>query len=111
LGGLDKACYLRHFFFGCMFLALILFVALQAGGKTAYTMIPFAVVCTLLYPYSRFVYEGVVGYIIGNNLFFVNAGVMLFTRYLTMSMCWIFAVFIAPVGLLYLYWHHSKRAA
>jgi hypothetical protein len=110
-GGLDRAYYLRHLFFGCLFFALVAFVALQAGGKTAYTMLPFALVCTLLYPYSRFVYEGVVGYIMGNNVFFINAGVMLFTKYMTMGLCWAFSVFIAPVGLAYLYWQHSKHAA
>lgn len=110
-GGLERTYYLRQLFFGSVFLALVCFVGLQGGDKVAYTMIPFAIVSTLLYPYSRFVYESIVGYIMGNNVFFVNAGVMLFTKYLTMAMCWAMAIFIAPVGLLYLYWHHSKNAA
>lgn len=110
-GGLDRAYYMRHFFFGCMFLGLIVFMTVQAGAKASYTAVPFAVICTLLYPYSRFVYEGIVGYVMGNNVFFVNAWVMLFTKYMTMALCWAGALFIAPVGLLYLYWHHSKRTA
>ena len=109
-GGLERAYYLRQLFFGSLFLAMTCFVAIQGGGKMAYTMIPYAIVSTLLYPYSRFVYESIVGYIIGNNVFFVHAGVLLFAKYLTMAMCWAMAIFIAPVGLLYLYWRHSKSA-
>lgn len=26
----------------------------------------------------------------------------------TMLLCWAFAIFIAPIGLAYLYYHHSK---
>ncbi|WVV47296.1 hypothetical protein THH46_21410 [Pseudomonas sp. NA13] len=32
-------------------------------------LIVLAIINTLLYPYSRFVYESVVGYIMGNNVF------------------------------------------
>lgn len=35
---------------------------------------------------------------------------MLFIKLFTMAMCWAFAIFIAPVGLAWLYWHHSKPA-
>ncbi|WP_256857306.1 hypothetical protein [Xanthomonas axonopodis] len=66
---------------------------------------------TLLYPYSRFVYESIVGYIMGGNVFFVNAILMLFVKLMTMAICWSFAIFIAPIGLLYLYVHHSQRSA
>lgn len=66
------------------------------------------VVNTLLYPYSRFVYESIMDFIVGDNLFVINAVLMLITKFLTMLLCWSFAVFIAPVGLVYLYFHHSK---
>jgi hypothetical protein len=26
-----------------------------------------------------------------------------------MAMCFVLAIFIAPIGLAYLYWHHSPR--
>lgn len=68
----------------------------------------FAIICALLYPYSRFVYESVVGFIMGDNVFFTSAVLMLLIKYLTMSLCWVFAIFIAPIGLAYLYFHHTK---
>jgi hypothetical protein len=33
---------------------------------------------------------------------------MLFVKVITMALCWCFAIFIAPIGLGYLYYHHSK---
>ncbi len=32
-------------------------------------------------------------------------------RLFTMAMCWSFAIFIAPVGLAYLYWHNSRQVS
>lgn len=72
------------------------------------SMMLFVVVSTLLYPYSRFVYESIIGFVMGGNVFFVNAIFMLFTKFVTMAMCWGLAIFVAPVGLAYLYYHHSK---
>lgn len=108
LGGLCRAYHLRQLFFGSLFLALICVVTLHGSYKTMWPMLAYATICTLLYPYSRFVYESVVSYIVGENVFFVTAIVMLMTRCLTMSLCWVFSPFVAPIGLLYLYWHHTK---
>ena len=64
---------------------------------------------TFLYPYSRFVYESIVGYVMGQNVFFVNALMMLIVKFIIMTICWSFALLIAPLGLLYLYIHHSRQ--
>jgi hypothetical protein len=112
-GGLSRAYYFRQLFFGSLF-PLLVVVMSTAGSRpvnlpwSAYVV--FAI-NTLLYPYSRFVYEGVVGFIVGGNLFVVNAFSMLFVKVLTMLLCWGMAIFIAPIGLLYLYIHHSRANA
>ncbi|MBF8739533.1 MULTISPECIES: hypothetical protein [Pseudomonas] len=110
-GGLTPSYYLRQLFFGSLFAALVLwFAANSTSGLTGKPgLLLMTVACTLLYPYSRFVYESVVGFIMGNNVFFVNAFFMLWVKAFTMMLCWAFAIFIAPVGLAYLYWHHSRR--
>jgi F0F1-type ATP synthase assembly protein I len=79
------------------------------GGQALH--LPFVlmmVVNTLLYPYSRFVYESVVNFIMGENVFFVNAILLLAVKIASMLFCWLCAIFVAPVGLAYLYYHHSK---
>lgn len=110
-GGLTTSYYVRQFIFGSLFAILILSVAANSSaglmGKPG--LIVMSIICTLLYPYSRFVYESVVGYIMGNNVFFVNAVLMLAVKVTTMIMCWSFAIFVAPVGLAYLYWRNSRQ--
>lgn len=112
-GGLTASYYVRQFVFGSLFAILILLVGANSPtglmGKPG--LVVMSVICTLLYPYSRFVYESVVGYVMGNNVFFVNAVLMLMVKSFTMIMCWSFAVFIAPVGLAYLYWHNSRQTS
>jgi len=111
LGGLSLNYYIRQFIFGLIFPALFLLMQYQTTRPTSIGMISFMVISTLLYPYARFVYESIIDFIMGQNVFFINAIVMLFTKMITMLLCWVFAIFIAPVGLVYLYFYHSKQQA
>ncbi|MCL1962154.1 MAG: hypothetical protein FWG56_10380 [Desulfovibrionaceae bacterium] len=109
LGGLSLPYYLRHFFFGLMMAVLMLYGSTRGGQSMPPLMMLIVVaINTFLYPYSRFVYESVMNFIMGGNIFFVNAILMLFVKIITMLMCWGFALFVAPVGLAWLYYHHSK---
>ncbi|QXH33096.1 hypothetical protein [Pseudomonas muyukensis] len=111
-GGLTRSCYIRHAFFGA--LVAIFLAVLVANtphgilGKPGF--IPFVVINTLLYPYARFVYEGVIDYIVGRNVFAGPALPMMAVKCFTIAMCWTFSLFIAPIGLAYLYWYHSRAA-
>ena len=104
LGGLDKQYYFRQMFFSVLIGAFIFAMA----PPTDASQITFIVVCTVLYPYSRFVYESVIHFIVGNNIIFANAFIVLFLKVMTMAICWTMALFIAPIGLAYLYIRHSR---
>jgi len=108
LGGLSPQYYFRHFFFGLAMAAFVFFMSTRGGQSMPAGVLLFTVVSTFLYPYSRFVYESIVDFIMGENVFFVNAIFMLISKLVTMAMCWAFALFVAPIGLAYLYYHHSK---
>jgi hypothetical protein len=108
-GGLSKPYYFRQFFFGLLFLAFIVLMSLRSTQGVSFGMVLMVAINTLLYPYARFVYESVVGFITGGNVFLVNAFLMLFVKLITMALCWAGAMFIAPVGLAYLCYHHSKK--
>jgi hypothetical protein len=107
-GGLPTSCYVRHFLFGLLFPVFICITT--NGGKypLSFPILLMFSVNTLLYPYSRFVYESVVDFIIGRNVFLVNVILMLAFKVATMMLCWGLAIFIAPIGLVYLYFYHSK---
>jgi hypothetical protein len=51
----------------------------------------------------------VVDFIVGRNLFILPALLLIGFKFMTMLMCWFLAIFIAPVGLAYLYLHHSGK--
>ncbi len=111
-GGLSREYYFRQFIFGLIFPAITVFSFTHGSHAESMhvSLIFLLIVNTLLYPYSRFVYEGVIGFIVGENLFIVNAVFMLFIKALTMTLCWALAIFIAPIGLGYLYYRHTRGA-
>lgn len=106
-GGLSASYYIRQFVFG---LTIPIFIYVMTQGKQPFhlPMLLMMVANALLYPYSRFVYESVISFIMGQNVFFVNVVLMLAVKVITMMFCWMLAIFIAPFGLVYLYYHHSK---
>ena len=109
-GGLSREYYFRNFIFGLIFPALFYFTFYQ--GKTEieipFGLIAFVLVNTFLYPYARFVYEKIMGFIFGKNVFSVNAILFLISKFITMYLCWVLSIFIAPLGLSYLYFYHTK---
>lgn len=110
-GGMTKAEYIRHLAFGSLFLIMPFYILVSGEQNIKFGQIIFFVFNTLLYPYSRFVYESIVNFIMGKNVFFVNALLMMFMKLFTMLICWSAAIFIAPIGLAYLYYLNTKEYA
>lgn len=118
-GGLDKAYYFRNLFFALILAGI--FAAIQytshemlvkrnaASSAANIAMYLYIAISALLYPYARFVYESIVNFIIGDNVFFINASILLAWKFMVMMMLFLFAIFIAPIGLLYLWYYHSKN--
>ena len=104
-GGLTKQYYIRQFIFSLIFPAIYFFAFFQSSQEVTISLstIGFFIVNTLLYPYSRFVYESVMNFIMGGNVFWVNAIMLLAVKFITMILCWSLAIFIAPIGLVSLY--------
>jgi cobalamin biosynthesis protein CobD/CbiB len=104
-GGLNASYYFRQLFFGVVF--SILMISMSSNGHPLIWF--WSIICALLYPYSRFVYESIVGFLIGDNVFIVNAILMLIIKFIIISICWSFSIVIAPIGLAYLYFYHSRN--
>jgi hypothetical protein len=105
-GGLTRQYYFRQLFFGLIFGGLAIWTTIQSNNPSKISLITFLSISTLLYPYSRFVYEGIINFIVGDRtiyaggvLFFIS----LYFKVVLMAMCFILAILIAPIGLLYLY--------
>jgi len=109
LGGLSWQYYFRHFVFGLLVAGFFVWTLTQSKNPIGIGAIAFGLINTILYPYSRFVYESIMDFIMGDNAFFLNALLVLVVKLFTMFLCWSFAIFIAPIGLAYLYYYHSKK--
>ncbi len=110
LGGLSKEYYIRQFLFGLIFPAIFYFAFSQSEtANISIGLVATCVVNTLLYPYSRFVYESIVNYILGETVLFGGILFVMLAKYITMAICWSAAVLIAPIGLVYLYFYHTKN--
>jgi len=109
-GGLTLQYYIRNFLFGLIPPAIIVFT-LTSGetNELKNSIIPLFVINTVLYPYSRFVYESIINFILGDTFFISNVLVLALTKIMTITLCWSAAIFIAPVGLVYLYFYHTKN--
>ena len=107
-GGLSLGYYFRNFIFGLIIPAFCVFIFWDRGGMPLNMTLMLAV-NTLLYPYSRFVYESIVDFVMGNNVFVLPIGLMMLAKILMMIVCFGFAVFIAPLGLIYLYFYHTRQ--
>lgn len=108
-GGLEKSYFIRSFIFGALISILFIYMFSQRPKGLDYGFFLIFIINMVLYPYSRFVYETIIDFILGGNVFYVNSGLMIFTKSLTICLCWTFSIFIAPLGLAYLYYHHTKR--
>lgn len=108
-GGLSKQYYFRQLFFGSLIAAFFLYNSTRGLQSQSIGISMLTVANALLYPYSRFVYERIVGFFIGYNIIFVNVLIVVLAKFLTIMFCWSFAAFIAPFGLAYLYFYHCKN--
>ena len=108
-GGLTRQYYLRHLFFALLIAVFLCFISLFSRDIVSpLSMVLLIIINTPLYPYSRFVYESVVDFIMGNKVFALNALLMSLANIISIVMCWLLTIFTAPIGLLYLYFYHSK---
>ncbi len=110
-GGLNSSYYLRNFFFGLLAFVFMMFVivlneTMPASGKIVFTII--FLINSFLYPYARYVYESVCNFILGDNVFYIGAKFAIAMKISMILVCWFFAILIAPFGLIYLYYYHSK---
>ncbi|MDO4698860.1 MAG: hypothetical protein Q4A60_09380 [Pasteurellaceae bacterium] len=108
-GGLSASYYIRQFLFGLIFASALAFPMFNGDNTIRISALLVICINQFLYPYSRFVYESIIEYILGDNIIIGNAIIMLIIKIITMALCWGLAVFIAPIGLIYLYFYHSKQ--
>lgn len=104
-GGLSLDYYFRHLVFSLFLTVLFVF----SVEEYSIELFAFSFFNTFLYPYSRFAYRSGVNYLSGNESLIIDPFLILVIKFLTMLLCWSLALFIAPVGLLFLFLYHTQQ--
>lgn len=108
-GGLNRSYLIRQYIFAATLGIILLILYAKGNSHTNTFSLIYIVINIMLYPYSRYAYENIVEYIIGNNVFYFNALIMLVVKLFTMVLCFSFAVFVAPVGLAFLFFTQQRK--
>lgn len=104
--GLKPSYYFRHLFFAAVFAIFMIVVSWEV--QTTSFMI-WIVINALLYPYARLVYETVMGFLMGETVYYLPIIILFMWRFFIFLVVFMFSIFIAPIGLLILYFYHRKN--
>lgn len=107
-GGLKASYLARQYIFGILIAVVYFNMKAHNGHTLSLTTMAVLVINTFLYPYARFVYESIARFILGETVFYANAILVLFAKVITMIVCWSAAIFIAPIGLVYIYYRQTR---
>ncbi|MGU3575655.1 hypothetical protein ACLBWZ_08980 [Brucellaceae bacterium C25G] len=107
INGVERRYLIRAWLIGACFFALMAVVAFQ--GKNGVQIVPllYFAVCTLLFPFSKLVWDELKNLIMGQNIFFMNALILMVLKLFINALLWSFAPFVAVVGIGYI-WFRTK---
>jgi len=101
--GFSLGNYLKHFLLGTSFPILLYYVANATHTRIELDLYIFSIVNTLLYPYSRWLYLKAMHYLCPASFTPWQIIFSFFNKLTTIYVCWMFALVILPIGLVYGY--------
>ena len=107
--GLSREYLLRQYFLALLLGGSLMYLIATSNNVHKVSNLIIMSISTLLYPYSRYVYERIANFIVGENQFIVNPLWFFGVKIVTIIGCWALAIFIAPVGLIWLYFLNAKQ--
>lgn len=112
--GVNVSYIVRAYVIGLVFLSLFSFLFFSGVNKNlSYFDIVMLVlllsVNTILFPFSKLVWDEVMNMVLGRNVIFVNALFLFGAKILINATLWVFAIFVAPIGLIYI-WFRTRES-
>lgn len=113
-GSVQPRYLIRAYVLSAAFMAFMTWMMLSLDGAKpmhyrAATLAVFGV-GALLFPFSKLVWDEIKRVMMGETVFFMNAILLMVLKVLVNFFLWGFSIFIAPLGILYL-WFRSRNAA
>ena len=106
---LNRDWLIRHYLFGFAFYAFFVFTSVSQVGRFDAKLL-ILLPCALLYPFAMFVYESLVNFIVGDNVFFISGLLMLAWKVFRFVIIWVLAVPIGLIGFIYLYFVYGRQS-
>jgi len=79
------------------------------GGELEPVIFVFLAISALLYPYSKFVYDSIMNFLLGGRAWAMPTIIYLPWAFFTRYFLWAGAFIVAPIGILFLYIYHTKN--
>ncbi len=98
---LVRSYVLSFVFFGLMIYAVV--INRPAASPVNWSGTTLLVISALLYPFSKLVYDELKAFLLGNNVFYLSAPIVIIAKLFINALLFAFAIFIAPLGVLYLH--------
>jgi len=110
VGGVQPSYLVRAYLIGIVFFALTAGLTFKAGTRNGIPLgfVAFAALNTLLFPFAKLVWDELRNLVFGNNVIFVNALLLFAFKWIVNGLLWALAIFVAPVGILYL-WFRTRH--
>ena len=108
MNGVERSYIIRAWIIGAVFLAIMLFFAFNSKNGFPYGFIIYSIVCTVLFPFSKLVWDELKNLIMGNNVVFMNALFLFLMKYFINAFLWALAPFIAIIGIGYI-WFRTRE--
>lgn len=118
--GLQPSYYWRHFVLGSIVPIIIVGLNAYVGftnpeistGTAIIGILSYiagALFLLILYPFSRFAYESIVDFIMGNNVIISNGLLFLTYKYISYAILLCFSFVIAPIGMIILFFYNKHQ--
>lgn len=118
--GLKPSYYWRHFVLGAIVPVIIIGLRIYVGfsnpeistGTAVIGILSYiagALFLLILYPFSRFAYESIVEFVMGNNVIISNALLFLTYKYISYAILLCFSFVIAPIGMIILFFYNKHQ--
>ena len=118
--GLQPSYYWRHFVLGSIVPIIIVGLNAYVGftnpeistGTAIIGILSYiagALFLLILYPFSRFAYESIVDFIMGNNVIISNGLLFLTYKYISYAILLCFSFVIAPIDMIILFFYNKHQ--
>jgi hypothetical protein len=107
--GVKLPYLIRAYILSAVIFLLLRYVASQGALADDGGFLIFNILSLILFPYAKLVWDEMKALLMGDNIFILPLFLMLFAKLFINLMLWGFAVLIAPLGILWVWYRSGGR--